>query len=108
MSMNSMKVLRIAAGIEAASLLALMANLLTIHAASVSSLGGPAHGAAYLISIAVTFSLTAADASTGARALSFVPGIGGMLALRRLAPHSRVAKPTLRARAGTAHAGPGN
>ncbi|WP_329377696.1 hypothetical protein OG625_07945 [Streptomyces sp. NBC_01351] len=84
--MSSMKVLRIAAGVEAASLLALMANVLTIHAASVSSLGGPVHGAAYLISIAVTFSLTATDASTGARALSFVPGIGGMLALRRLRP----------------------
>ncbi|WP_327251485.1 DUF3817 domain-containing protein [Streptomyces sp. NBC_01244] len=84
MSVNSMKVLRVAAGVEAVSLLALLVNLLTVHAAPVASLAGPVHGAAYLIIIAMTFSRTAAGTSAGARGLSFVPGIGGMLALRSL------------------------
>lgn len=81
------KALRAAAVVEAASLLVLLVNLFTVHAGPVTSLGGPVHGSAYLITIVATFSLTAAGPSGAARALSFVPGVGGMLVLRWLRLH---------------------
>ncbi|MCQ0023176.1 hypothetical protein M4914_09610 [Streptomyces somaliensis DSM 40738] len=82
------KALRAAAAVEAASLLVLLVNLFTVHAGPVASLGGPVHGSAYLVTVVATFSLTAAGPSGGAaRALSFVPGAGGMLVLRWLRLH---------------------
>ncbi|MFF8609761.1 DUF3817 domain-containing protein [Streptomyces sp. NPDC015346] len=78
-----MRTLRIAAGVEAASLALLLANLLTTHTEAVSSLAGPLHGTAYLVVIAMTWQITAAD-SRSARWRSVVPGVGGLLALRRL------------------------
>ncbi|MFD3946708.1 DUF3817 domain-containing protein [Streptomyces sp. NPDC058579] len=73
-----MRTLRIAAGVEAASLVALLVNLLTTHTPAVSSLVGPLHGTAYLVTIA------AAWPAPGARWPSVIPGVGGLLALRRL------------------------
>ncbi|KUH37391.1 hypothetical protein ATE80_18565 [Streptomyces kanasensis] len=87
-----MKVLRIAAAVEAASIVILFVNLFTIHAKPITSLGGPTHGTAYLLTIVATFSLTVAGASAGARLLSFVPGIGGMLVLQRLKRHPEALK----------------
>ncbi|MGW6565804.1 hypothetical protein [Streptomyces sp. NPDC054975] len=78
-----MRTLRVAAGVEAASLLALFANLLTAHVPAVSTLVGPLHGTAYLVTIAAAWPVPGADAS-GARWLSVIPGVGGLLALRRL------------------------
>ncbi|MFJ3581842.1 DUF3817 domain-containing protein [Streptomyces sp. NPDC090127] len=78
-----MRVLRIAAGVEAASLLALLVNLLTTHTPAVSTLVGPLHGTAYLVTIAAAWPAPGAAAS-GARWLAIVPGVGGLLALRRL------------------------
>ncbi|GGT86247.1 MULTISPECIES: hypothetical protein [Streptomyces] len=78
-----MRTLHIAAGVEAASLALLPANLLTTHAEVISSLTGPVHGSAYLVVIAVTWQLTGA-APLGARRRAVVPGVGGLLALRRL------------------------
>ncbi|MDT9686833.1 hypothetical protein Q5762_00390 [Streptomyces sp. P9(2023)] len=78
-----MRTLRIAAAAEAASLVALLGNLLTTHTPAVSSLVGPLHGTAYLVTIAAAWPTPGAAAS-GARRLAVIPGIGGLLALRRL------------------------
>ncbi|WP_137991472.1 DUF3817 domain-containing protein [Streptomyces vilmorinianum] len=78
-----MRTLRIAAAAEAASLLILPANLLTTHTAAVSTLVGPIHGTAYLVVVAATWPAPGA-AAPGARRRSVVPGVGGLLALRRL------------------------
>lgn len=76
-----MRALRIAAGVEAASLVILLVNLVTVHLPAITSLGGPVHGTAYLVVIAATFLVAA---SPSARWLAFIPGIGGLLALRRI------------------------
>ncbi|WP_187645799.1 DUF3817 domain-containing protein [Streptomyces sp. TRM49041] len=89
----SLKVLRIAAAVEAASILILFVNLFTIHARPITSLGGPTHGTAYLLTIVATFSLTVGGASAGARWRAFVPGIGGMLVLQRLRARPEAVKP---------------
>ncbi|MFC3997639.1 DUF3817 domain-containing protein [Nocardiopsis sediminis] len=73
-----MRALRAAAAIEAASLVVLLANLLTVHAPAVSSLTGPIHGTAYLAVIATTL---AAAPSRAARWCALIPGIGGLIAL---------------------------
>ncbi|MFD9035402.1 DUF3817 domain-containing protein [Streptomyces sp. NPDC059567] len=78
-----MRTLRIAAGVEAFSLVALLANLLTTHTPAVSSLVGPLHGTAYLVVFAATWQVSNA-AMSGTRWAAAVPGVGGLLALRRL------------------------
>ncbi|MFD1828863.1 hypothetical protein ACFSJS_04185 [Streptomyces desertarenae] len=81
--MTGVRALRIAAGTEAVSLALLLLNLLTVHAEAVASLAGPLHGTAYLAAIAAAWqATTAADAS--ARWYALVPGVGGLLALRRI------------------------
>ncbi|WP_221349885.1 DUF3817 domain-containing protein [Streptomyces beigongshangae] len=82
-----MRTLRAAAAVEAASLLILSVNLFTTHTRAITSLGGPVHGTAYLVVVAATFSATVKGASAGARRRSFVPGVGGVLALQRLRRH---------------------
>ncbi|MDT0342685.1 DUF3817 domain-containing protein [Streptomyces litchfieldiae] len=77
-----MRTLRIAAAVEAVSLTALLGNVLTAHASAVSALVGPLHGTAYLVVIAATVAAPAAPPGSARRAL--VPGVGGLLALRRL------------------------
>ena len=77
----SLRTLRSAAAVEALSLVVLVLNLATVHIAALASMLGPIHGCAYLITIALTWPITK-DAT--ARALSFVPGFGGLLVLRRL------------------------
>ncbi|AOT59457.1 MULTISPECIES: DUF3817 domain-containing protein [Streptomyces] len=88
----NIKVLRVAAAVEAASILILFVNLFTIHAKAITSLGGPTHGTAYLITIVSTFSLTVAGAAGAARGLAFVPGVGGMLVLNWLRRHPEAVK----------------
>ncbi|MFG3440543.1 hypothetical protein ACGF0J_25090 [Nonomuraea sp. NPDC047897] len=73
--------LRIAAAVEAASLAILLTNLVTVHLKPVTSLLGPTHGTAYLIVILTTLT-SPFPAAVRRRAL--IPGIGGLLALRRL------------------------
>ena len=73
--------LRIAAGVELASLAVLLINLATVHWAPLASLLGPIHGCAYLLVIGATW---AATPSTRVRVLSATPGIGGLLALRKI------------------------
>ncbi|MFE7096412.1 DUF3817 domain-containing protein [Streptomyces erythrochromogenes] len=79
--MTGVRVLRIAAQVEAASLALLLVNLLTVHAEAVASLGGPVHGTAYLI---VILTVRRASADPAARWQAWIPGIGGLLALRQL------------------------
>jgi len=77
------RILRIAATVEALSLTLLLLNLVTVHTEVITSLGGPVHGMAYLTTILVV-RLTPALAVPGATARAFVPGVGGLLALRRI------------------------
>ncbi|WP_022928282.1 hypothetical protein [Patulibacter americanus] len=74
--------LRVAALVEALTLAALLLNVATVHAAPVSAFLGPLHGAAYLASIALV--LTTPGAPRGARLRVLIPGVGGLLAQRRL------------------------
>ena len=74
--------LRVAALVEALTLVALLVNLATVHWRPVTTLGGPLHGTAYLAVIAVVLLLPGAPRA--AKLLALVPGIGGWLALRAL------------------------
>jgi hypothetical protein len=74
--------LKVAARVEFVSLVVLFANLATVHWPAVASLVGPIHGCAYLFVIGAALRATR-DVRT--RLLSAVPGIGGLLAARRLA-----------------------
>jgi hypothetical protein len=82
-----LRVLRIAAAVEAVSVCLLFLNLFTVHWPAVSSALGPTHGTAYLVVIVTA--LSTAGASTRAKVLSFVPAIGGYLALRELSVRAR-------------------
>ncbi|MDA2813444.1 hypothetical protein O4J56_22550 [Nocardiopsis sp. RSe5-2] len=79
--MNSL-ILRVGAHIEFASLLVMLANLATVHHDAVSSLMGPVHGCAYLFVAVGVWAY--GGASPAARLLALVPGIGGLLAVRRI------------------------
>lgn len=74
--------LRIAARVEAASLLLLLANLATVHLPPVAQLLGPVHGCAYLLVIGATVQATKRGRT---RLLAVIPGVGGLLAERDLA-----------------------
>ena len=77
----SFRLLRACAPVELASLVLLLANLATVHWAPVASLLGPVHGCAYLFAVGATFQVTG-DRRT--RLTAIVPGVGGLLVLRRL------------------------
>ncbi|GIH73633.1 DUF3817 domain-containing protein [Planobispora longispora] len=79
--MTALRVLRIAAAAEAVSIAVLLANLLTVHAEAVTSAAGPLHGLAYVTVVAAA---STARAATGVRRRALLPGVGGLLALRRL------------------------
>ncbi|MEE6261721.1 DUF3817 domain-containing protein [Plantactinospora sonchi] len=79
--MDPLRALRIAAGAELATLVVLLTNLATVHWPQVSAVVGPTHGCAYLFVILLTLRQSRADR---AWALAVVPGIGGLLVLRRL------------------------
>lgn len=81
--MPELRWLRWASLVETGSLAVLLINLATVHHPLVTSATGPVHGFAYLATIAVAFLL---PVSTGTRLLTLVPGIGGLLALRRARP----------------------
>jgi hypothetical protein len=75
------RLLRAAALVELGSLILLLANLATMHWPPVASLLGPVHGCAYLFVIGATLQ-AAGDRRT--RLTALVPGVGGLLVLRRL------------------------
>ena len=80
-----MRLLTVAARVELASLILLLANLATVHLATVATLLGPLHGCAYLLVIGCTIATTR---GARPRLLSVIPGIGGLLALRVLQPEA--------------------
>nr|BFD80687.1 hypothetical protein StreXyl84_00880 [Streptomyces sp. Xyl84] len=82
MHLRSPRHLRIAAHAELISLIAMLANVFTVHLKPVSSLTGPTHGCAYLFVVFATWRLPQAPAAV--KVLALVPGAGGLLALRRL------------------------
>jgi len=73
--------LRVAARVELVSLLVLLANLATVHARAIATLIGPLHGCAYLLVIGSTLAATRRGRP---RLLALVPGVGGLLAERRM------------------------
>lgn len=74
--------LRVASVSELGSFVVLLANLATVHLSAISSLAGPVHGCAYLFTVvAVARDPRRTPPTTG---LALLPGIGGVLALRRL------------------------
>lgn len=77
-----MRSLRVAAPIEFVSLLVLLVNLATVDWHPVASLVGPIHGCAYLFVAVVT--LRAPGAVGWTRLSGLVPGVGGLIAIRRL------------------------
>lgn len=76
----SRRVFRVVAAVEAITLLILLVNLVTVHISGVAAAVGPVHGSAYLIAIALALS---GPFSRRARTLTFVPGIGALLAARQ-------------------------
>ena len=80
-----MRPLEIASWAEFVSLAVLLLNLATAHAPAVTSLGGPVHGCAYLFVVILTLRRT--DLRPGSRLLALIPGIGGLLVLRRVSAH---------------------
>lgn len=89
------RLLRVSARIELLSLAVLLANLATVHQQALAALLGPLHGCAYLIAVISTATATAGERGPAsdrtATLLALIPGIGGMLALRRLAAAPRTA-----------------
>ncbi|GGY86143.1 DUF3817 domain-containing protein [Streptomyces avidinii] len=77
--------LRISATLELATLAVLLVNLGVLHLPALASAVGPVHGCAYLIVIIAVTRERGPDRA--AVPLSAVPGIGGILALRRLDAH---------------------
>jgi hypothetical protein len=75
------RLLRGAAVVELLSLVLLLANLATVHWPPVASLLGPVHGCAYLFVIGATLRVTA---DLRSRLVAVVPGVGGLLVLRRI------------------------
>ncbi|MDA5282529.1 DUF3817 domain-containing protein [Streptomyces sp. Isolate_45] len=76
------RLLRVCAPLELATLAVLLTNLGALHLQAVAAAVGPLHGCAYLIVVLTTAREPNADRTT--IALSAVPGVGGVLALRRL------------------------
>lgn len=77
-----LRLVSVAAVVEALTLVGLLANLATAHLPSVAGVLGPVHGCAYLMIIVGTLMLPGAP--TSARWWAVVPGVGGLMALRRL------------------------
>ncbi|MGQ0717799.1 MAG: DUF3817 domain-containing protein [Pseudonocardiales bacterium] len=83
----SLRLLRTATGVELVTLILLLANLATVHWPVVSSVIGPTHGCAYLLVIIAA--IHAAGATKQVTLIALIPGIGGLLALRRLTTQRR-------------------
>ncbi|MCX4545674.1 DUF3817 domain-containing protein [Streptomyces sp. NBC_01565] len=81
------RLLRVSAPVELLSLAVLLANLAVLHQQALASAIGPLHGCAYLIAVIATAREAGPDRT--AILLAAVPGIGGLLALRRLSGSGR-------------------
>jgi hypothetical protein len=75
--------MRLVGGVELGTLVLLLGNVATVHLPELSRIFGPVHGLAYTAAV-----LAAAVVSGGERRVwlwALVPGVGGLLAARRLA-----------------------
>lgn len=79
-----MSVLRIVGVAELATLALMLLNLATLHLPAVSGVLGPVHGLLYCASVILALLLM--NGNHRVWLLSLVPGIGGTLACRELAP----------------------
>ena len=77
--MTALRWLRVAAAVEAATVVVLFVNLATVHLPAVASILGPIHGTAYLAGIALAWS---GGLSRNARLLACIPAVGAWLAAR--------------------------
>jgi len=75
--MTALRWLRVAATVEAATLVILLANLATVHVPAVATVLGPVHGTAYLAGIALAWT---GGLSRTARRLAGIPAVGAWLA----------------------------
>lgn len=82
--MPELRWLRLMSLVEVATLLILVVNLVTLHHAQVAAGVGPLHGFAYLATIATSFLL---PLPRSIRAWTFLPGVGGILAVWRARRH---------------------
>lgn len=71
--------------LETVTLATLLINLALAGSAAVAAAVGPVHGIFYLSVIVVTLLNAAADRR--AKALSVIPAVGGLLAVRRIRRH---------------------
>ncbi|WP_184964224.1 hypothetical protein [Nonomuraea endophytica] len=78
-----MRLLRMASAVELLSLAVLLTNLFTVHAEVITTFGGPLHGVSYVAVIAAA-SLAPSGGLRGTMWRAFIPGVGGLLALRSL------------------------
>jgi hypothetical protein len=74
--------MRTTAWVELISLSTLLINMYTVHIDAITSICGPVHGCAYLIVVILTLNRTTLPVRT--RLLALIPGVGGMLVLRRV------------------------
>lgn len=91
---RALVVMRIVSSLEFLSLVVILTNRFTIHSPAVTSSGGPIHGLLYVSTIVMALLL---PFPRSAKWLAAVPGIGGLLALRRagrVAAARAVAVPT--------------
>lgn len=82
-----------AAQIELVSLIVLLTNLATVQLRPLAALIGPLHGCACLFVVITAWRHESADST--AKAAAVIPGIGGLLAHRRI---DRTRNPALRGR----------
>lgn len=75
---------RVAALVELVTLIVLLGNLATVHLQPITSLAGPIHGCAYLVIVIATW--RNGRAAFAAKLAALLPGIGGFLVLRLVAP----------------------
>lgn len=73
-------VMRVIAAAELVSLLVILINRFTVHIPAITSSGGPIHGLLYVSTIVLALLL---PFPRSAKWLAVIPGIGGLLALRR-------------------------
>ncbi|GGK27645.1 hypothetical protein GCM10011583_69580 [Streptomyces camponoticapitis] len=95
--------LRISAAVELVSLGVLLLNLATFHFQLVAALTGPVHGCTWLFSIVAA--LRDPHITRPTAAFAVIPGIGGLLALRRLdrADQAHAPEATASERVGPGH-----
>ncbi|OLT43756.1 hypothetical protein BJF85_21255 [Saccharomonospora sp. CUA-673] len=74
--------LRVVAAVELATLVVLVANLMTVHHPAVSGIAGPLHGLAYTATVIAA--LLVMDGRHRVWLLALVPGVGGLLAVKAL------------------------